>query len=383
VTGFTPPKSWPATLTQKWTATVGKGVSSPVLVGDKLYAFGRNGGDEGTLCLDAGTGKVLWDDKYPVAAMINNAKGWSGPRSTPAVADGKICTFGVHGVLSCYDAASGKLLWRKETKSTLKGNFYTSTSPLITEGMCIVHVDELTAFDLAKGDIKWHCKVGDSPYGSPVLMTVDGVKQVVTPSLGYVSGVNLADGKPLWKFAVGGSVYQSTYSSPLIVGPAVIYSRYNSANAGATIAYKIERKGDGFDAATKLWEVKDLPYQYNTPILKEGLLYGLSTGKNFYCMDPQTGKVLWTDKVQRGESGGLVNAGPVILAVTGPAGKSTGFSETVAGDMQLVAFEPSGAGYKELAKYKLGVGPGLAYPVVAGNRIFIRGNEAVTLWTID
>jgi outer membrane protein assembly factor BamB len=383
VTGFTPPKSWPATLTQKWTATVGKGVSSPVLVDNKLYACGRIGGEEVTICLDAGSGKVVWDDKYPAGVIANAARGWSGPRSTPAAAEGKICTLGVHGVLSCFDAGSGKLLWRKETKSTLKGDFATSTSPLIAEGMCIVHVDELTAFDLAKGDIKWHCKVGDSPYGSPALMTVDGVKQVVTPSLGYVSGVSLTDGKPLWKFEVGGSSYFSTYSSPLIVGPAVIYARYNSATAGAMIAHKIEKKGDGFDASTKLWEVKDLPYQYNTPIIKEGLLYGLSAAKRFYCMDPKTGKVLWTDSVQRGESGGVVNAGSVILAVTGPAGKASGFSETNAGDMELVAFEPNSAGYKELAKYKLGPGPGLAYPVVAGNRVYIRGNDAITLWTID
>src|SRR5215813_6882373 len=64
VEGFIAPKAWPKTLTQKWSAVVGSGVSSPDLVGDKIYAFGRIGGDEVTTCLDAATGKVVWQEKY-------------------------------------------------------------------------------------------------------------------------------------------------------------------------------------------------------------------------------------------------------------------------------------------------------------------------------
>src|SRR6476660_3914953 len=80
VEGFTPPKAWPKTLSEKWSATVGSGVSSPVLVGDKLYVFGRIGGEEVTTCLDAGTGKVVWQDKYDTPAVGGAAKGYGGPR---------------------------------------------------------------------------------------------------------------------------------------------------------------------------------------------------------------------------------------------------------------------------------------------------------------
>src|SRR6516162_3345340 len=64
VVGFTEPKTWPKELTQKWRVPVGLGESSPVLVGDKIYVFGRQGGDEVTLCLNAATGKEIWKDKY-------------------------------------------------------------------------------------------------------------------------------------------------------------------------------------------------------------------------------------------------------------------------------------------------------------------------------
>src|SRR5262245_27482126 len=60
VTGFTAPKEWPKTLTQKWTVKVGAGHASPVLVGDKLYLLSRQGGNEVISCLDAADGKVVW-----------------------------------------------------------------------------------------------------------------------------------------------------------------------------------------------------------------------------------------------------------------------------------------------------------------------------------
>src|SRR5207253_6521617 len=178
---FTEPTTWPKELTKKWKVTVGVGESSPVLVGDKLYVFARQGGDEVTLCLDAATGKELWKDKYATAAVKGPAGGFPGPRSTPAVGEGKVCTLGVNGVVSCVDALTGNVVWRKETEA--KPMFYTSTSPLIADGKCIVYVGSLTAYDLTNGEAKWEWKGSGTPYGSPVLMTIDGVQQVVTPTV--------------------------------------------------------------------------------------------------------------------------------------------------------------------------------------------------------
>ena len=56
---------------------------------------------------------------------------------------------------------------------------------------------------------------------------------------------------------------------------------------------------------------------------------------------------------------------------------------SAAGESELVAFEPSSTEFKEIAKYKLSPGTGLAYPIVAGNRVYVKGNTELTLWTID
>src|SRR5687767_9210395 len=158
VVGFTAPQMWPKELTKKWKVSVGVGESSPVLAANKLYVFGRQGGDEVTLCLNADSAKEIWQDRYATEPATGAAKNHAGPRATPAVAEGKVCTFGVRGILSCLDADSGKVIWRKDTKAWPK--FFTSASPLIADGLCIIYLGsesngELAAYDLTTGEAKW------------------------------------------------------------------------------------------------------------------------------------------------------------------------------------------------------------------------------------
>ena len=114
VTGFNAPDNWPTELKQVWKVTVGTGDATPVLLGNRIYLATRQGSDEVILCLDAATGKEIWRSPYPAAAVTGPAGSHPGPRSTPAISEGKLVTYGVTGVLSCLDAQTGKVLWRKE-----------------------------------------------------------------------------------------------------------------------------------------------------------------------------------------------------------------------------------------------------------------------------
>src|SRR5437773_2593157 len=95
--GFKAPKTWPKELTQKWKVAIGDGVATPALVGDKIYTFSREDGNEITRCLDAATVKELWQEKYESLGAERPADSFSGPRSSPTVAEGKVVTFGVRG----------------------------------------------------------------------------------------------------------------------------------------------------------------------------------------------------------------------------------------------------------------------------------------------
>ena len=368
-TGFTTPKEWPKELTQKWSTPVGVGDATPALVGNKLYVFSREGGDEVIRCLDAVTGKEVWKDKYEVAAISGPAAGLhSGPRSSPTVANGKVVTLGVSGILSCLEAASGKKLWRKDDFSGLWPKFYTSSSPIVTENLCIAQLGGeneggIVAYDLATGDQKWKWTGDGTAYASPVLLSVGGTKMIVTLTTKKIVGIAVADGKLLWEapFVVQGRAYNA--ATPIVEGETVIY-----AGAGrGTKAVKIEKTGDGF-AAKELWSNPDNAVQFNTPVLKGGQIYGVSQNGAIFCLDAKDGRTLWTTTLGGRGFGSVVDAGSVLLALT-PQG-------------DLVVFEPSDKEYKKLAGYKVGSDT-YAYPIAAGKGVYAKDKEAVTFWAVE
>jgi outer membrane protein assembly factor BamB len=371
VSDFKAPAKWPKELTQKWKVTVGSGDASPALVGDRLYVFTRQGAEEVTMCLNAGDGKKIWEDKYEAQEVTGAARRHPGPRSTPAVAEGKVVTLGVGGVLSCLDAGSGKLVWRKDPYPKLVPTFFTSTSPIIVDGMAIGHLGKagnggIIAYSLTSGDEKWRWAAEGPEYASPVVLTAGGVKQIVTLTEKNIVGISAADGKLLWKlpFAPARRAYNA--ATPIVDGDTVIYT---GAGRG-TKAVKIEKNGDGF-AAKELWSNGDLATQYNTPVLKDGFLFGLSNRSNLFCINAETGQTTWTDSAShgRGGFGAVVSAGGCLLALPSSA--------------ELIVFRPDGKAYGEIARYKVSETAIYAHPALAGNRIFVKDQESVALLTVE
>lgn len=368
--GFMAPQTWPKELVQKWKTTVGSGDATPALVGDKLYVFTRQGENEVILCLNATDGKELWQDKYAAKPVTGPAAGQHpGPRSSPTVAEGKVVTLGASGVVSCIDAASGKSLWRNEEFKEVP-RFFTSTSPMVVDGMAVVQLGgagdgTIVAFDLASGKPKWK-QAGDGPgYASPVLMTVEGTKQIVTLTEKSVVGLDVAEGKILWQipFAPKGMAYNA--ATPIVDEQTVIFA----GQGRGTKAVKIEKQGDGF-AAKELWVNDQLAPQFNSPVLKDGLLFGLADKGFLFCIDAKSGKTAWTDTTSHGRGFcAIVDAGSVLLAL--PA------------NSELIAFKPDGTQYAEVAKIKLSDTQTYAHPVIAGKRIFVKDHDAVTMWMLD
>jgi outer membrane protein assembly factor BamB len=365
IADFKAPATWPKMLAQKWKVTVGSGDSSPVLVGDKVYVFARQGEDEVTWCLNAADGKEVWHVKEPVPAITGaSARQHSGPRATPAVADGKIITLGVTGILACLNTADHSLVWRKEDfKGTPK--FYTSSSPLAADGLAIAQLGPegtgvIAAFDLAGGAEKWKCPNEGAAYASPVLMTVGGVKQVVTLTDKNLIGLALADGKLLWQtpFAAG---YNA--ATPVVDGSTVIVSGVGRG----TKAFQIDKKGDAFEAKD-LWS-STLGVQFCTPLLKEGFVYGITDKGNLFCLDAKNGETVWTDSAKVGNFGALLDATSAVLALP-----NTG---------EMLVIKPGEKQYTELARYKVADSQTYACPIVSGNRIFVKDQESLILWTLE
>lgn len=368
-TGFQTPKAWPAELKQVWKANVGFGDASPILTGNRIYLATRQDANEVILCLDAETGKEIWKSTYPAPAVTGPASSHPGPRGTPAISDGKVVTFGVSGILSCLDASTGKVTWRKENPGNAVPQFFTGMSPLLIDGVCIAHIGakdkgEIVAYDLATGTEKWKWE-GDGPsYASPTVMVVEGKKHVIVQTEKNLMALNLSDGKLLWQVAT--PVQQRFYNctSPYINGQTIYYTGQGTG----TKAIQVSMEGEKF-TAKELWSNAEIGAKWNTPILKEGFLYGFTDQRRIYCINATTGSTAWYDNTVNSDFATIVDCGSVIIGLP-----STG---------NLLVISPDPKVYREIAKYKVSDTPVYTFPLVAGKKIFVKDAESLILYSLE
>src|SRR5215467_4669207 len=159
------PKSWPEKLATKWKVTIGEGYASPLFVNGRILEFARQDDDEVAMAIDPENGKILWKQGYtaPYEPTKNAARHGKGPKSTPLYYDGRLYTFGISGVLSAFDAKTGKVEWRKEYSKDFKGTwplFGTSMSPAAADGLIVALIGTnddgaVVAYDAKSGAQKW------------------------------------------------------------------------------------------------------------------------------------------------------------------------------------------------------------------------------------
>jgi outer membrane protein assembly factor BamB len=361
---FVAPTTWPATLKESWKVTVGEGHSSPVMSEGRVYLLARQGEDEVVLCLEAPTGKQVWRASYPAAYTMNPAatSHGKGPKSTPIVSGGKLFTFGINGVLSCFDAKSGKLHWRKEFSKQYPNTsplYGTAMSPIVVNGLCIVHVGghdkgALTAFDTETGAVKWTNAEDGPAYSSPVLATLAGESQLVTYTQSNVVGISATTGKLLWKMA-NKVPYDVNSVSPVVYKDLVIFSIHEKGVG----AVRLSRQGTQL-FAKEVWRNPAYESYMNTPVLAGNRLVGFSHKKKgqFFCLDAESGKMLWESSGRMGENAAILNAGDLFLVLTDEA--------------KLFVLKNDATGFAPVKEYQVANSPTWAHPVLLGNRILVK-----------
>jgi outer membrane protein assembly factor BamB len=185
-------------------------------------------------------------------------------------------------------------------------------SPIIVDGLCIVHVGGKTngamfAFKMANGEMKWKWD-GDGPAAaSPVVMTWQGTKQLVTITAKSVVCLGFSDGKLRWRIPFEAA--QGNNTTPVIDGQTITYT----GQGKGMFALKLEPQGDGF-TGVPIWTNSQLGARFTTPVLKGCHLFCYHN--HFFCADAKTGATLWEDATNRGNSAALLDARQVILATT-------------------------------------------------------------------
>src|SRR5688572_6254726 len=272
------PDTWPERLTQRWKVEVGLGYATPLVVGNRIYMFSRVGENETMSALDADSGKVLWQTGYPASFTMNSAavRHGPGPKSTPVFANGRLYSIGMTGIVTAFDAASGKRLWQKPASAVETTYTSHAFSPLVEGSQVIFHTGghdkgALTAFDMNTGTERWSW-TGDGPgYGSPIVATFDGTRQLVAITQGKLVGVDVSNGALLWERPfVSGNFTNSI--TPVLYGQTVIAW----GNGGPVTALRPARR-NGRWVAEAVWENSELPGRLTNWVIVRDMLFGLST----------------------------------------------------------------------------------------------------------
>jgi outer membrane protein assembly factor BamB len=375
VASFSPPKVWPDLLKMQWKVAVGIGHSAPVVAGRKVYLLSRQDDQEVVSCIDLDSGKLLWKDSYAVAYSMNPAavSHGKGPKSTPVVAGGKLYTLGISGILSCYDLKANKLQWRKEFSKQFKATspyYGTASSPIVEGGLLIAQVGghdagALMAFKAETGEVKWSWQ-GDGPgYASPIAVELNGLRQIVTQTQKFIVGIAAATGELLWQIPFE-TEYEQNIVTPVVYKNTLIFSGIDKG----TMAIKVIKQENKW-TTEQVWKNSLVSMYMNSPIVSGDYLFGLSHKRKglFFCLDARTGETLWTSNGREGENAAMLSAADVLFLLTN--------------DAELIVAKNDAAAFKPLKKYTVAQSPTWAQPAIIGNRILIKDDSTLALWSLE
>jgi outer membrane protein assembly factor BamB len=364
---FAEPATWPDTLTRRWKVDVGQGYGTPLVVADAVYVFTRRNETEVMTALEAETGKERWHTSYPAPYKPDTpaAAHGTGPKATPLFRNGRLYTLGITGIVSAFDASTGKIAWQTPAAPE-HPSYGTAVSPVGENNLIIVHPGNhgpLTAFDAATGAVKWTGN-GRGAYASPIIVDLGGIRQVVTMTQDSVLSVALADGAQLWEYPW---TSRSTPSSitPILYGDTLIVS----SQAMGVTALKPTRRGDRWDVDL-VWETKDVSLFLSNPVIVGETLFGLSEKARgqFFALDARSGKVLWLGQPRQASNTAIVKAGSLLLLLND--------------DAQLIVARSSRTGFEPLKRYTVADSATWAQPTVSGDRFFVKDVASLSLWTL-
>ncbi len=347
--------SWPKEgPTQLWKASVGIGFSSFAVAQGRAYTLGNAASNDTVFCFDAVTGKELWKHSYPSQLDPNYYEG--GPSSTPTVDGQRVFTVSKHGNLFCFDASTGKVFWQKnlfEELGATKPDWGFAGSPLVEGNLLLLNAGGAgTALSKTDGSVVWNSGTNVAGYATPVPYGSGADRAAAIFSGNALLGVRVADGRELWRHPWV-EEFNLNAADPIFTTPnSVFISSYTRGSA-------LLRLGE--TGVSEVWTNKNMAVGFNSCVLINGHLYGVhgtadGPEKEVRCVDAATGELKWKQ-----EKFGLGS-------ITAADGKLILLSERG----ELFVAEASPVAFKPLARAQVLGGKCWTTPVLASGRIYCR-----------
>lgn len=352
-------------------ALPGPGNSSPVVSRGRVFVTcAAEGGHKRNLyCVDRRTGATLWVRAVEVEAVEPTHRSNPYCASTP-VADGLrvVVWHGSPGVF-CYDF-EGRELWKKNL-GDMRHEWGYASSPVLHDGKVILNFGPgartfLAALSLKTGELIWkHEEPGGldatdkrmvGSWTTPIVVKVEGRDQILCSMPSRVIACDPLTGDLLWSCAgLATERYELVYATPVVSGGIGV--AFTGWIDGPTIGFKLGGSGD-VTASNRLWLEKQ-PQRIGSGVVVDGRVYIVNAGPGTaQCIECRSGKILWTERIEEGESwGSLVLAGDRIYG-TSRRGVTT-------------VFRPDPEKLVILARNDLGE-PSNATPAVSDGQIFLR-----------
>lgn len=386
------PEIWPeGRLEPLWAAGIGSGWSSPVVADGRVFVTDRTGDRERVRAFDADDGQELWTHEDPVDFMPHavGARHGAGPKSTPAISQGRVYSLGIAGRLLCLDAERGNVVWQIHLpekfgaherlgggRAFVKGTdcvivpvgggegapvplFGYTGSLLVTDKLVVCPVGgarggTIMAFDPATGDEVWRSLNEHVSYSSPVVATFDGVEQVVVMTGPEVVGLDLASGQKLWgqPFQIQ---YDESIGTPAVEAPYVAVT----GEGHPLTVLRVERRGEAWSAKVA-WTSHVLSSYLSSMLAHEGHVFGMNDGGEFACLRLADGKERWI-----GGNHGFYCT-PVLAG-----GQTLCLNEKG----ELLVLAAMTAAYTPLATVKLADRATWTSPAVVGSRLYVRAQD--------
>ncbi len=308
------PTQWSSTKNVTWkTPLPGEGNSVPIVWDDRIFVTCPIDGGKirSLLCFDRNSGRKLWDVKIPYPAK-ETTHGDNPFCSGSATTDGRLvyASFGSAGVIACdFD---GCIVWHRQL-GKLTHVFGQATTPVLYNDLVIVHrgpgdPTHIVALDHKTGSTVWDRPErgkNDNLFGSwstPVIVRVGNHDELIVSLPEEIKGFDPRTGTQLWRCGgLGTEVYtMPTVGKNLVVGI--------SGHRGPAMGVRLGGKGDVTETH-RLWLTPRNQQRVGCGIVHNGYLFVSNATGIAECIDAQTGKLLWRERLGGTLWGSMLLAG--------------------------------------------------------------------------
>jgi outer membrane protein assembly factor BamB len=360
------PVKWGPKDNIRWQADLpGRGVSSPVVVGDRVYVTASSGYHESrlhVLCFAVADGKKLWERQFASTGQTMCHPKTCMAAPTPA-ADGKrVVALFATGDLAAFNP-NGDLLWYRSLERDypdITNQVGMAASPVLYKDVLLLPMENAgdsfaAGLDADTGKTLWRApRSRDIDWVTPLVMEANGKAAAVFQTAQDLTAFDPLTGKALWTYAGENMGLIPSIPSP-ILGDGLIFV------AGRN--FMALKPADDGTTPEVVWKSPKLNSSYATALFHKGRVYGL-VGVGVNCVNAKDGEVVWQQRIK-----GSFSASPVLAD-----GKLYVVAEDGATTVIEVGDKP-----KVLATNALGETI-LATPAVAGGALFLRSDQH--LWCI-